>query len=184
MGTERSRVGSPSPRTLVASHITTQLGLLGVLTTEHGLACIELAHNSREESFLDWRSRWAPDVEVVWDAKALRGVTQQLESYGRGELQGFDVRLDLRGTPFQLACWRALCRIPYGQCRTYAALAEEVSGTRRHARAVGQANGANPCPVIVPCHRVLAANGLGGYSGGLPFKAKLLQLEGIHLPLG
>ena len=130
---------------------------------------------------LPLRTRWAPHVEVHWDANPFQEVTEQLQSYAQGEQRAFDVPLDLRGTSFQVDCWQALCRIPYGQCRTYAAQAEEVSGTRAHARAVGQANGANPVPVIVPCHRILAAHGLGGYSGGLDFKTKLLQLEGVHI---
>jgi O-6-methylguanine DNA methyltransferase len=107
----------------------------------------------------------------------------ELDEYFAGRRREFNVPLDLRGTPFQLACWNALLRIPYGEVRTYAEQAMVV-GNPRAFRAVGAANGANPIPIIVPCHRVLATGGrLGGYGGGLELKERLLRLEGAW-PIG
>jgi methylated-DNA-[protein]-cysteine S-methyltransferase len=103
---------------------------------------------------------------------------QQINAYFRGELREFTCSLDLAGTDFQKACWQALLLIPYGQTRTYAEIALQIG--RPHAfRAVGQANHDNPIAIIVPCHRVLGANGtLTGYGGGLSTKEQLLRLEG------
>jgi O-6-methylguanine DNA methyltransferase len=107
---------------------------------------------------------------------------EQLRRYFAGERVQFSCALDLRGTPFQVSVWEELYRIPYGQTRTYAQIAERV-GRPQAVRAVGAANGANPVAVIVPCHRVIGSNGtLTGYGGGLPMKHALLRLEGASLP--
>jgi O-6-methylguanine DNA methyltransferase len=102
----------------------------------------------------------------------------ELEEYFAGKRRQFSFPLDLRGTDFQLACWRALLAIPYGETRTYADIARAVG--KAHAfRAVGMANNRNPVAVVVPCHRVIASDGtLCGYGGGLDVKRKLLELEG------
>ena len=109
---------------------------------------------------------------------------RQLRAYFAGQLRRFDLPLDLRGTDFQLRVWRELERIPYGETRSYLQIAEAI-GAPRAVRAVGAANGANPIPIVVPCHRVIGASGkLVGYGGGLPLKKRLLQLEGaLALPL-
>ena len=109
---------------------------------------------------------------------------RQLRAYFAGELRRFRLPLDLRGTPFQLRVWQELERIPYGETRSYSQIAEAV-GAPRAVRAVGAANGANPIPIVVPCHRVIGAGGkLVGYGGGLPLKKRLLELEGSRaLPL-
>ena len=109
---------------------------------------------------------------------------RQLRAYFAGQLRHFDLPLDLRGTDFQLRVWRELERIPYGETRSYLQIAEAI-GAPRAVRAVGAANGANPIPIVVPCHRVIGASGkLVGYGGGLPLKKRLLQLEGaLALPL-
>jgi methylated-DNA-[protein]-cysteine S-methyltransferase len=109
---------------------------------------------------------------------------RQLRAYFAGQLRHFDLLLDLRGTDFQRRVWRELERIPYGETRSYRQIAEAI-GAPRAVRAVGAANGANPIPIVVPCHRVIGANGkLVGYGGGLPLKKRLLQLEGaLALPL-
>lgn len=115
----------------------------------------------------------------VWmrSPEKLRECEQQLEAYFTGELRQFTLPLDLRGTPFQLRCWEALRRIPYGGTWSYAQLAQEV-GSPHGFRAVGQANHRNPVAIIVPCHRVIGAHGtLTGYGGGLDVKEKLLRLE-------
>jgi methylated-DNA-[protein]-cysteine S-methyltransferase len=109
----------------------------------------------------------------------------QLRAYFAGQLRRFDLPLDMRGTDFQLRVWRELERIPYGETRSYLEIAEAI-GAPRAVRAVGAANGANPIPIVVPCHRVIGSSGkLVGYGGGLPLKKRLLQLEGaLALPLG
>jgi methylated-DNA-[protein]-cysteine S-methyltransferase len=112
---------------------------------------------------------------------ALRAYEEQLRAYFRGDLRAFNCKLDLQGTLFQKKCWSALQRIPYGTTCSYRELAKHV-GSPRAFRAVGQANHNNPVAIIVPCHRVIGANGsLTGYGGGMEVKAKLLRLEGAAL---
>ncbi|MCS6952265.1 MAG: methylated-DNA--[protein]-cysteine S-methyltransferase [Bryobacterales bacterium] len=117
----------------------------------------------------------------------LRAVRGQLLEYFRGKRRAFDLPLELRGTPFQRRVWQELTRIPYGATRSYGEIARAI-GEPGAARAVGQACGANPVPIVVPCHRVIAAHGgLGGYGGGLRLKRFLLELEQASLsghPLG
>ena len=118
----------------------------------------------------------SPDVGVRDDA-ALAEARAQLAAYFAGERQEFDLPLRLAGTDFQRRVWAALREIPYGSTLSYGALAARV-GTPGGSRAVGLANGRNPVAVIVPCHRVIAADGaLGGYGGGLERKRTLLELE-------
>jgi O-6-methylguanine DNA methyltransferase len=110
--------------------------------------------------------------------ETLRPYVQQLEEYFAGERREFSFPLDLRGTDFQLACWRALLAIPYGETRSYGDIARAV-GRPQGFRAVGMANNRNPLAIVVPCHRVIASDGtLCGYGGGLEVKRKLLELEG------
>ena len=113
---------------------------------------------------------------------ATLGMTEaQLSEYFSGKRQTFDIPLNLKGTEFQLAVWNELLRIPYGDTITYAELARRI-GRPSAIRAVGAANGANPIPVIVPCHRVIGSNGtLTGYGGGIERKQWLLALEGRRL---
>ena len=107
----------------------------------------------------------------------LREAVKQVSAYFRRELKTFDLPLDLQGTEFQRKVWEALRRIPYGQTRTYTDIACEI-GAPKATRAVGGANHVNPVPIIVPCHRVLAANGkLGGFACGLDYKRLLLDVE-------
>lgn len=107
----------------------------------------------------------------------LKEAERQLSAYLGGKLHRFDLPLQPAGTPFQLACWAALCRIPYGEVRTYSQQAQ-MMGKPTAARAVGMANHRNPLPVFIPCHRVIGASGkLTGYAGGLELKRRLLELE-------
>jgi O-6-methylguanine DNA methyltransferase len=111
-------------------------------------------------------------------APLLVEAVRQLEAYFRGELREFQLPLDFEGTDFQKRVWRQLQTIPYGQTRSYSEIAQAI-GRPRAVRAVGAANGANPIAIVVPCHRVIGANGtLVGYGGGLPLKKRLLELEG------
>jgi len=110
----------------------------------------------------------------------LQNAVNQLNAYFAGDLREFDLPLKLAGTPFQLAVWRALQDIPYGQTTSYGELARRV-GTPKGSRAVGLANGSNPIAIVVPCHRVIGSNGkLTGYGGGLDNKQTLLALERQH----
>ena len=102
---------------------------------------------------------------------------EEMTEYFAGRRTRFDVAVAPAGTPFQLRVWTALRSIPFGETRTYAELADAV-GSPRGFRAVGGANGANPVAIVIPCHRVVAGSGLGGYTGGLDLKRHLLALEG------
>ena len=116
------------------------------------------------------------------DIPLFREARRQLDEYFDGQRQTFHLPLRPEGTEFQKKVWQVLCRIPYGQVISYRELATRV-GAPRAFQAVGQANGHNPLPILIPCHRVIAANGtLGGYSGGLERKRFLLHLEGHDLP--
>ncbi|MDN5276607.1 MAG: methylated-DNA-[protein]-cysteine S-methyltransferase [Clostridiales bacterium] len=102
----------------------------------------------------------------------------ELRQYFQGHRKHFDIPVDIDGTPFQLKVWKALQSIPYGEVRSYKDIALQI-GHPRALRAVGQACGANPVPIIIPCHRVLTASGnLGGFSAGIEIKKALLDLEG------
>jgi len=103
---------------------------------------------------------------------------RQLQEYFVGRLRTFSIPLDLQGTDFQIAVWRRLQEIPFGETRSYAQIAQSISRPNA-VRAVGAANGSNPVAIIVPCHRVIGSSGkLTGYGGGLPLKKRLLELEG------
>jgi methylated-DNA-[protein]-cysteine S-methyltransferase len=133
--------------------------------------------------FMNGRDRAHPDPAWVLDPAAFAETMRQLNAYFAGELESFDLPLAPEGTPFQLKVWRQLCRIPYGETISYGELARRV-GNPKASRAVGLANGSNPIPIIIPCHRVIGSNGkLTGYGGGLPIKEKLLALERRQLRL-
>jgi methylated-DNA-[protein]-cysteine S-methyltransferase len=130
-----------------------------------GLYMTEQRHRPSEENF-------GPRDDTLFTA-----AEEQLEAYFAGELKEFTVELRLHGTPFQRTVWAELRKIPYGETRTYGELAETL-GSRTASRAVGLANGRNPVGIIVPCHRVVGANGsLTGYGGGLDRKQRLLDFE-------
>lgn len=116
------------------------------------------------------------DVDDV--PPVLKETARQLEEYFAGKRTTFDIPMELDGTDFQREVWSELARIPHGTTISYGELARRV-GRPNGPRAVGQANGRNPIPIIVPCHRVLASNGIGGYGGGLAVKRALLAVEGV-----
>jgi len=117
------------------------------------------------------RTDWVPDGRAFPDA------VDQLDAYFAGERRDFDLELSLVGSEFQRRVWQALLTIPYGETRSYGQIADQI-GASGAARAVGLANGRNPIAIIVPCHRVIGANGsLTGYGGGLDRKRSLLELE-------
>jgi methylated-DNA-[protein]-cysteine S-methyltransferase len=114
----------------------------------------------------------------------MREALHQFRLYFAGELQAFDLPLEMVGTDFQKRVWRELRNIPYGETRSYGQLAERI-GAPRAVRAVGAANGRNPIPIIVPCHRVIGSSGkLVGFGGGLEWKRMLLDLESANVNRG
>jgi methylated-DNA-[protein]-cysteine S-methyltransferase len=141
-----------------------------LLLVREGRAIVSISFPRGEEAA-------AAPAGSALDQTAFADVVGQLERYFRGELRSFELELAPRGTPFQLEVWNALRAIPYGSTTTYAKLAASI-GRPAAVRAVGAANGANPIPIVIPCHRVIGANGsLTGFGGGLPAKRFLLDLE-------
>jgi len=154
--------------TLAQSVLASPVGMLILRASDKGLVSIERGRAARV--------RGGVRAERVLDT-----ATKQLNEYFAGTRRRFQLPLDLRGTPFQLAVWHTLQLIPFGKVVSYAEEAR-MAGRPTAARAVGSANGRNPLPIIVPCHRVVAADGtLGGYSAGLAMKRKLLALEGVSV---
>lgn len=156
------------------ARMATPLGPLTLVADEQGLRQINFPQNGEPS---------APDPSWHEDAKALTETIRQLHAYFAGDLEAFDLKLAPEGTPFQQKVWKELLAIPYGETISYGELARRI-GNPSASRAVGLANGANPIPIIIPCHRVIGSNGkLTGYGGGLPIKEKLLALEKRQLRL-
>lgn len=154
--------------------------LLAALDDGGRLVALSFLRKSAPEAALERIAR--PEESVVWDDGACAGLREQLAEYFRGTRRGFDLPLAPRGTPFEQRVWAALVDIPYGGVTTYGELARKL-GDPNAVRAVGRANGANPIPIVIPCHRVIGADGsLVGYGGGLDVKIRLLELEGVLLP--
>jgi methylated-DNA-[protein]-cysteine S-methyltransferase len=150
--------------------VDTPIGRLGLVGSDAGLS----------------RVLWsAAGLRLAERCEVLEETARQLESYFAGELTQFDLPLDLAGTEFQRRCWLALATIPYGQTVSYGEQARRLGLGPDSARAVGAANGQNPLPIVLPCHRVVGSDGsLTGFGGGLPLKRFLLEHEGALLPLG
>ena len=167
--------------TLHVAPIESPIGALRLLSTSRGLAYVELPHASGR-GLEGWLRRSLPQARCVEAFAPNRVAAAQIVEYLEGKRRRFDLALDLRGTAFQRAVWDALVAIPYAETRSYAEVARAIG--RPHAvRAVGAANGANPLALVVPCHRVIAADGsLGGYGGGLGLKARLLAMERSRSP--
>jgi len=154
-------------------------GWIGLAASERGLRMLTLPVADRETAVRTLRGYY-PDAPIVPDDVTLLEVARQVRAYLAGELREFTVTLDLRGyTAFALAVWAAASRIAYGQTRTYRWIAEQAGGGGAGIyQAVGSALGANPVPLIIPCHRVVGSDGsLTGYAGGVEMKERLLALE-------
>jgi len=165
------------PEKLYASTLSWEGWTFRVLSSAGGLRRIELRQTSLEDLALRLRARVLPDDQP--NATALG----QIHEYLRGERRRFSIPLDIPGTLFQQRVWETLTGIPYGQTISYADVAVRV-GNPRALRAVGQAVGANPVPIVIPCHRVIGKDGrLIGFGGGLPLKERLLYLERGSLSL-
>ncbi|QCO68164.1 methylated-DNA--[protein]-cysteine S-methyltransferase [Luteimonas yindakuii] len=152
------------------THVDSPVGLLLLAASDAGLHAIGFPENRHPVRMgVDWREGTHPLIEEA---------RRQLAAYFAGERRYFDLPLAPHGTPFQRSVWQALADIPYGVTASYAELATRV-GRPGAARAVGAANGRNPLPIVLPCHRVIGAGGdLTGFGGGLPTKRYLLALEG------
>ena len=163
---------------IYVSTLLTWLGPLKLYSTGKGL--VGLALNCQRVLFLErWFARYFADAEQRDDRGRHFQIQEQLLEYLDGRRRVFDVPLDLRGTPFQMDVWDRISAIPYGVVATYGVIAHLI-GDPKASRAVGNANGSNPLPIFVPCHRVIGSNGsLAGYSGGLPIKRRLLTHEGV-----
>jgi methylated-DNA-[protein]-cysteine S-methyltransferase len=125
------------------------------------------------------QGKYPLEIGKTWrrDRTHFKALKSQLRAYFSGTCQSFDVQYHLQGTPFQLAVWRTLKDIPYGQVVSYQWVADRM-GRPSAVRAVGAANGRNPIPIVIPCHRVIGKNGrLTGYGGGLDVKKRLIHLE-------
>jgi methylated-DNA-[protein]-cysteine S-methyltransferase len=143
------------------------VGLLTLAGRDHRLQHLRMVDQTYEPDRADWQR----------DDSAFANVVAQLQEYFRGERYEFDLELDLIGTAFQRRVWTALLAIPYGETRSYGDIAKYIDAPGAF-RAVGLANGHNPIGIIVPCHRVIGANGsLTGYGGGLDRKRMLLGME-------
>jgi len=147
---------------------------LRLIASELGIRAIEFVREGADARAVPVGAQRAERAVPV----LVEGI-RQLQAYFQGCLREFDLPLEILGTPFQVAVWRQLLTIPFGETRSYLQIAQSV-GRPAAVRAVGAANGANPIAIVVPCHRVIGASGkLVGYGGGLPLKKKLLALEGV-----
>jgi len=148
-----------------------------VASTEKGVCMVDFL--TSEKAFLiKLRGRFSG--EIIRDERKNQEVLSQFKKYLRGELRRFHCWLDMEGTIFQKKVWSTLTKIPYGQTRSYKEIAKAI-GHPKAFRAVGNANGNNPIPLIIPCHRVIETNGgLGGFGHGLKVKKELLDFEKTH----
>ena len=159
----------------------TTIGWIGLATTDKGVAQVLLGGRNRVqiERALATHLNGNPSPEASDGGALLRDAQAQIVDYLNGRRTDFSLPVDLSaGTSFQRRVWRSIERVPYSRVRSYQWVATRVGG-RQYARAVGMALGANPVPLIIPCHRIVAQDGsLGGFSCGLPLKRRLLDLEG------
>lgn len=143
----------------------TELGVIGI--ADNGAAITDVFFGQEA----------APKELVEKETPLIKKAITEIKEYLAGKRTSFDLPLEMKGTDFQKATWQALLTIPYGETRSYKQIAEQI-GRPKACRAIGMANNRNPISIIVPCHRVIGANGsLVGYGGGLALKARLLSLE-------
>ena|SRR5580765_8019711 len=155
---------------MASTVIDSPIGPLGLVASESGLQAL----------LFDGRR-----IRAEGRSPVLADAVRQLDAYFDGDLVTFDLPIELHGTEFQRGCWLALASIPYGQTVSYGEQARRLGLGSDAARAVGAANGQNPLPIVLPCHRVIGADGsLTGFGGGLHVKRFLLEHEGALLPLG
>jgi len=163
--------------TIAWASMRSRIGTIRVAATLSGVCKITLGKETAQD-FFSWLERHVGRASHKSERSGIVAIAlDQVAEYLDGQRRQFDLPLDLCGTEFQRRVWAAVAAIPYGQTRTYADIAR-VIGRSEAVRAVGAANGANPLPLVVPCHRVLGSDGsLTGYGGGLDVKRKLLEME-------
>ena len=168
--------------TLQCTNLESAIGPLFLAASARGLVALEFDTRKPGQQSIRPNPRRLREEQKGFkfedSLQQMQPYLSELEEYFAGKRREFTFPLDLRGTDFQRACWRALLAIPYGETRTYADIARAVDKPNAF-RAVGMANNRNPIAIVVPCHRVIASDGtLCGYGGGLDVKRKLLELEG------
>lgn len=159
------------------SIFNTTCGWMGIVANQYGLRTIVLPQINEGKTLSLIKNRFRAD-DLVRDEEYFKGIIRLLLDYFEGKKVVFNYPLDLRSAgEFEKKVWQATQSIPYGEVRTYQFIAKEI-GNPKALRAVGQALKKNPLPIIIPCHRVVQSNGqLGGFSGGVGFKEKLLKIE-------
>jgi len=164
--------------TIAYEEVESPIGTLTLAATRQGLCTLLFGTwHDNKDYLMDWAKRWYGACEWKHNPEALAEAAKQLGQYFAGERQNFELELDMQGTTFQLQVWQALRSVPYGQTASYKDIAIAIHSPKA-VRAVGGANNRNPISIIVPCHRVIGADGkLIGYGGGLDIKQNLLQLE-------
>lgn len=166
---------SHDDRAIFGSPLETPIGTLQIAVNGDGVV-IEILLPNRRPAYLPARPLPAAAE------RGMRAARTQLSEYFSGKRRTFDLALEPRGSSFERDVWNKLLAVPYGVTTSYGAIAAEL-GLSNGARAVGRANGANPIPIVIPCHRVIGADGrLTGYGGGLPLKRALLEFEGAIPP--
>jgi len=173
-----SKIGNTSNTSTYSGTFKSPFGDLIAVVDETGVLVRLILPNGHQ--------RWANEIaqrsfRAIDDPKCCTPIFDQLDEYFQRRRETFDIPLRPEGTAFQRSVWAALQTIPYGETITYKALAERI-GNPAAIRAVGRANGSNPLPIVIPCHRVIGADGsLIGFGGGLLLKEQLLDLEGVHV---
>jgi len=156
--------------------LETPLGIMWAAASDKGYVQFNMSNN-KENCMKELKARIK--AEYIEDPSKFKSLKAELDRYFKGEKFVFKGPFDMRGTPFQVDVWKAIYSIPYGKLMSYGGIAEQI-GRPKAVRAVGNAVGDNPMGLIVPCHRVVWGNGgIGGFSGGLEWKRKLLLQEGI-----
>jgi methylated-DNA-[protein]-cysteine S-methyltransferase len=150
------------------NRLKTFVGMITLIFTDHGIKQVIFEKDSKD-------SEYSPEGLFPENVYA-----SQLDEYFKGKRREFDFSLDISGTPFQKRVWQAVRSIPFGQTISYRDVAEKINLPNAQ-RAVGNALGQNPIPIVIPCHRVIRSNGeLGGFTGGITIKRKLLEFEGLN----
>jgi len=155
---------------------STRIGTIRTAATEKGLVLISLPREPRKY-FEGKTERLFSGYEISSGGKVNKQAEKQLAAYLDGRLKKFTLKLDIHASPFQKKVLKRVARIPYGRTMTYGEVARAV-GSPKACRAVGTANAQNNLPLVIPCHRVVASSGLGGYGGNVEMKKRLLRLEG------
>lgn len=167
--------------TIRFARMTSPLGPLVLAASDQGLCHISYGEDHEMDFVLALQARF-PSARVVRDDKGLQPWARQIKAYWSGQNRRFPLSVDLRGlTEFQQSVLQATRKIPFGQTRSYQDVARSIGAPRAY-RAVGSALGRNPLPIVIPCHRVVSASGIGGYTGGLHRKLRLMELEKMAVP--